>query len=150
MALQAPERRDKTLEEELERAFALSQADKRLGDYFPPIENPSFAWHYDGTEHSGGSFDTDMYAFRSRGQIKKEWEVSVVQWARERDAADKAWAAEEAAKNIEKRNEDRKMKSIWAPEEADIIEARKAAEKAWAQEQMELEGLASSKGQTIQ
>jgi hypothetical protein len=148
MALQAPERRDRTLEEDLERAFALSQADKRLGEYFPPIENPTHAWHYDGTEHTGGGFDSDMYAFRSRGQIKKEFEVSVVQWARERDVADQAWASEEAARNIVRRNEDRKMKSIWAPEEADIIEARREAEKAWAQEQMELEGLApSSKGQ---
>lgn len=148
MALQAPERRGKTtIEEDLARAFALSQADKRLGEYFPPVENLSHEWHYDGTEHTGGGFESDMYAFRTRGQVKKEFEVSVVQWARERDVADQAWAAEEAARGIERRNEDRKMKSLWAPEEADIIEARREAEKAWAKEQMELEGLAPTKDQ---
>lgn len=141
MALQAPERRGNTLEEDLERAFALSRADKKLGEYFPPIENSTHAWHYDGTEHSGGGFDADMYAFRTRGQLKKEWEVSVVQWAREREDADKGWEAEQAARNAQERKEDRKMKTIWAPEEADVLEAKKEVEQAWAREQLELEGL---------
>jgi hypothetical protein len=144
MALQAPERRGNSLQDDLERAFALSRADKKLGEYFPPIENSSHKWHYDGTEHTGGGFDSDMYAFRTRGQIKKEWEVSVVQWARERDDADQGWAAEQAARNAESRNEDRKMKTVWAPEDADVEEAKRDVEKAWAREQMELEGLASA------
>ncbi|PVG01956.1 hypothetical protein CPB86DRAFT_805024 [Serendipita vermifera] len=141
MALQAPERRNRTLQEDLERAFALSRADKRLGEYFPPLENSSHAWHYDGTEHSGGGFDSDMYAFRNRSQLKQDYEVSVVQWARERDGADKGWHAEQTARTAALRNEDRQMKTIWAPEEADILDAKKNVEDAWAREQRERDGL---------
>lgn len=138
MALQAPERRGKSLQEDLERAYVLSAAEKRLGPHFPPIENSSHEWHFDGTEHKGGGFDPDMYAFKTRGDIRREWEVSVVQWARERETADQAWTTEHAT-----RDQDRGTKTLWAPEEADILEARKEVEQEWVREQRELEGLTS-------
>lgn len=138
MALQAPERRHRSLQEDLARAFALSQADKRLGEYFAPTTKSSTDWHFDGTEHTGGGFDSQEYAYKGRGQIRKEWEVSVVQWARERDSADGAWAAEQAA-----RNERWKTKTVWAPEEVDIQDAKRNVERAWIREQQQLEGLTS-------
>jgi hypothetical protein len=143
MALRAPERRDRTLQDDLEQAFALSRADKRLGPYFPPLENSSHAWHYDGTEHNGGGFDSDMYAYRNRGELKRDWEVSVVQWARERGDADKGWHAEQAGRTAALQREERQMRTIWAPEEADIAEAKKNVEEAWAREQREVNGLAA-------
>lgn len=142
MALQAPERRGKSLQDDLERAFALSRADKRLGDYFPSVENSSHAWHFDGSEHTGGGFDTDAYAYKSRGDLKRDWEVSVVQWARERDQADKGWRAEDAGRGGSRELDDRKMKTIWAIDDADVQEAKKSVEEAWAREQRELEGIA--------
>ena len=139
MALQAPERRGKSLQDDLERALALSRADNRLGEYFAPVETPSHGWHFDGSEHVGGGFDSDAYAYKSRGDLKRDWEVSVVQWARERDQPDRA---EGAARGGTRATDDRKMKTVWAVDDADVQEAKKAVEEAWAREQRELEGVA--------
>ena len=125
MALQAPERHT-TLEEDLARALALSHADKRLGEYFPAVGNTSGAWHFDGTEHAGGEFDQDQYAYHDRKTARREWEVSVVQFARERDLQDRGWEAEQ---------EWREIGDVHAMEEAEVERSSRRQEEAWLQEQ---------------
>jgi len=125
MALRAPERHT-TLEEDLARALALSRADKRLGDYFPTVGDPSSAWHFNGSEHAGGGFDQDQYAYHDRKGARREWEVSVVQFARERDLQDRGWEAEQ---------EWRDVGSVHAMEEAEVERAKRRQEDAWLQEQ---------------
>lgn len=125
MALRAPERRT-TIEEDLARALALSQADKRLGDYFPSVGDASSAWHFDGSEHVGGGFDQDQYAYRNRKGARREWEVSVVQFARERELQDRGWEAE---------REWREVGNVHAMEEAEVERAKRRQEDAWLREQ---------------
>ena len=125
MALQAPERRT-TLEEDLARASALSRADKRLGDYFPAVADTSGAWHFDGSEHTGGGFDQDQYAYHDRKSARREWEVSVVQFARERELQDRGWEAEQEWRDIG---------NVHSMEEAEIERAKRRQEGAWSREQ---------------
>ena len=125
MALRAPERRT-TLEEDLARALALSRADKRLGEYFPAVGDTSGDWHFNGAEHAGGGFDQDHYAYYDRKSARREWEVSVVQYAREREFQDRGWEAEQ---------EWREIGNIHAMEEAEVEGAKRHQEDAWLREQ---------------
>lgn len=125
MALRAPERHT-SLEEDLARALALSRTDKRLGDYFPAVGDASSAWHFNGSEHAGGGFDQDQYAYHDRKSTRREWEVSVVQFARERELQDRGWEAEQ---------EWREIGNVHAMEEAEVERAKRHQEDAWLQEQ---------------
>lgn len=125
MALQAPERRT-TLEEDLARALALSHADKRLGEYFPAVGDTSEAWHFDGSEHAGGGFDKDQYAYHDRKGARREWEVSVVQFARERELQDRGWEAEQEWRDIG---------NVHAMEEAEVERETRRQEDVWSREQ---------------
>jgi hypothetical protein len=125
MALQAPERCT-NLDEDLARALALSHADKRLGDYFPAVGDASSAWHFDGSEHVGGGFDQDQYAYHDRKSTRREWEVSVVQFARERELQNRGWEAEQ---------EWREIGDVHAMEEAEVERTKRHQEDAWLREQ---------------
>lgn len=127
MALRAPERRT-TLDEDLARALALSHADKRLGEYFPAVGDTSGAWHFNGTEHAGGGFDQDHYAYHDRKGARREWEVSVVQYARERELQDRGWEAEQ---------EWREIGNTHVVEEAEVERSKRRQEDAWLREQQQ-------------
>lgn len=131
MALQAPERRNTTLEQDIQHALSLSQADKRLGEYFPPPAHTSSDWHYaiegstGGTGiYGGGGFDPDAFAYHDRARVAREVEISVVQWARERDLQGKRW-----------NDEEREKKGKVVMEDIDVEDGVRIQDAAWIREQ---------------